>query len=122
MTTFRYSVLGLCAALVLTGAACGGDPPSLDTTQTRPPASTPASTPPTAAGETVRLTGTVAEGAEAECLVLDTGDARYLLLGGDPEQLAPRRRVVVTGVLEPDTQHSCMEGTPLRVDEVSPAG
>jgi hypothetical protein len=121
MATFRHSVLGLCAVLVFTGAGCGEAPPSLDTTQTRPPGDTPTSAPPTSGDEPVRLTGTVAEGAEANCLVLDTGDARYLLLGGDRDQLAPRRRVVVTGVLEPDTQSTCMEGTPLRVDEVSAA-
>ena len=121
MATFRYSVLGLCAVLVFAGAACGETPPSLDTTQTRPPAGTTSSAPPTTGNEPLRVTGTVAEGAEADCLVLDTGQERYLLLGGDREQLTPRSRVVVTGVLAPDTVSTCMEGTPLRVDEVSPA-
>lgn len=120
MATFRYSVLGFCTALVFAAAGCGETAPSLDTTQTRQPVGTTTSAPPTSGNEPVRLTGTVAEGAEADCLVLDTGQARYLLLGGDRDQLAPRRRVVVTGVLEPDTPTTCTVGTPLRVDEVSP--
>ncbi|GAB1511390.1 hypothetical protein [Actinophytocola sp. KF-1] len=121
MATFRHSVLVLSAAVLVLTGACGESPPSLDTTQTQPPAGGTTSAPPTAGGEPVRLTGTVDAGAEANCLVLDTGDAQYVLLGGDRDQLAPRRRVVVTGVLEPDTATSCMAGIPLRVDEVAPA-
>ena len=121
MVTFRHSVLGLCAILVFAGAGCGETPPGLDTTQTRPPAGTSTSAPPASGSEPVRLTGTVVEGVEADCLVLDTGEERYLLLGGDRDRLAPRSRVVVTGVLEPDTPTTCMEGIPLRVREVSPA-
>lgn len=108
MTQFRHSVLGFCAVLVLACSACGEEPPSLDTTPSQQPSSS-------------TYTGVVVEGTEAGCLLLDTGNERYLLLGGDRDQLKPKSKVTVTGAIESGTPSTCMEGTPLQVEKASPA-
>ncbi len=109
------------AAVAVFAAGCGsGAPPGVDvpaTTETAPEVTTSQTE-----NEVVRATGEVVAGVEPGCLLLDNGEIRYLLLGGDRDQLRPGRRVAVSGVADPGTPTTCMEGIPLHVTEVSPAG
>lgn len=66
--------------------------------------------------------GTVQAGVEPGCLVLDTGEQSYLLVGGDQATLRAGERVVVRGLPKPDLMTTCQQGTPLEVQEVRPAG
>ncbi|UJW31569.1 hypothetical protein L3Q67_41455 [Saccharothrix sp. AJ9571] len=104
----QQAALGLAVALVTTASACAGGTPSTDP-------------PPPGEIEEMRVTGTVVTGVEPGCLLLDTGTTRYLLVGGDQTRLGPRQRVTVTGLAEPGTPTTCMEGIPLAVDEIHPA-
>jgi hypothetical protein len=93
-------------------------PPS---TEPAPEVTTSPTGPPAPENEVVRTTGEVVAGVEPGCLLLDNDEIRYLLLGGDRDQLQPGRRVTVFGVADPGTPTTCMEGVPLRVTDVSPA-
>ena len=89
------------------------------------PSATPAPTEiedlpvPTPTGKPVTVTGTVAAGVEAGCLVLTSGGTTYLLLGSH-DQLAPGARVTVEGTLAEDVMTTCQQGTPLQVRTVRP--
>lgn len=65
----------------------------------------------------ITVTGTVEAGVESNCLLL----GGYLLLGGDRALVKPGARITVTGRSEPDTLTTCQQGTPLRVESVTPA-
>jgi hypothetical protein len=70
----------------------------------------------------VTLTGSVVEGAEPDCLLLDAGvDGSYLLVGGPREVMLPGAALVVTGRPAPNMVTSCQEGTPLVVTDAQPA-
>lgn len=77
-----------------------------------PPKPSGVAPPPSGASATVTVTGTVTEGVEPGCLLLDT----YLLIGGPAEVLRAGARVTVTGRVEADLMTTCQQGTPLRVD------
>ena len=62
----------------------------------------------------VTVTGPVASGVEAGCLVLTSGSTTYVLLGGDPALAG--RTATVSGTVEPETVTICQQGVPLRVD------
>jgi hypothetical protein len=64
----------------------------------------------------VTVTGTVAEGVEAGCLVL----GRYLLIGGRGDGVRAGAKVTVTGRAQPDLVTTCQQGTPLLVETVRP--
>lgn len=70
------------AVLAVTGCG-GGQPPSQDSGPI-PDTTTETTTSPTESpqptDEAVRATGTVVKGVEPNCLLLDTGETRYLLL------------------------------------------
>jgi hypothetical protein len=115
------------AGLVLAGllaAACaeaGGDAGAGQgaTVPTTSPATTgpvPTTEPAPPAGE-VTVTGTVSEGVEPGCLLLDG----YLLVGGDRDQLRPGARVAVTGRVDRGLLSTCQQGVPLVVASVEPA-
>ncbi len=111
--------LSVAAVAVLAAGCGGGPPPGVDvpaTTESAPEVTTSQTE-----NEVVRTTGEVVAGVEPGCLLLDNDEIRYLLLGGDRDQLQPGRRVTVSGVADPGTPTTCMEGVPLRVTEVSPA-
>lgn len=74
--------------------------------------------------ETQQLTGTVGEGVESGCLILQTAQDSYLLLGDSPhvlQQLRPGATVTVTGYEAPDVMSFCQQGVPFWVLQVRPA-
>jgi hypothetical protein len=66
--------------------------------------------------------GTVSAGAEAGCLILNTGTAQYLLLGADPAIAVAGAEVEVTGRAEPGAMTTCQQGTPFQVTKTQRAG
>lgn len=68
-------------------------------------------------GRTVTVSGTLAQGVEANCVLL----GNYLLLGGPRQDLRPGRTVTVTGRLVQGIVTTCQQGTPLQVVRVVPA-
>ena len=120
------------AVLVLAGtlaAACagGGDGdggaagPGATTAPTTPPPTPTTGTPATRPAGTVTVTGTVTEGVEPGCLLLDGGGGPYLLVGGDRARLSPGRRVAVTGRVDRGLLSTCQQGEPLVVASIEPA-
>ena len=89
----------------------------MPTTRPSPPTTTQA--PP--AGERT-VTGTVIEGVEPNCLLLDAeGGQRYLLVGGDRAELRAGSRVAVTGRVDRGLLSTCQQGEPLVVSAIEPA-
>jgi hypothetical protein len=125
----RLAWLLLVAGLLL--AACAG--PDRDdsgpgqggatTVPTTLPGAAPATEPTEPAGQ-VTVTGTVREGVEPNCLLLDAeeGGRRYLLIGGERAELQAGARVEVTGRVESDLVSTCQQGEPLVVATIEPAG
>jgi hypothetical protein len=98
------------------GAASGGSPTTVAPTTTPPE-------PPTSGqpgGKTqVQAKGTVQQGVEPGCLILDTGQGqRYVLLSKDKAKLKPGAKVEVTGVQAAGLISYCQEGLPLQVESV----
>ncbi len=87
--------------------------------------SSPSVNDPTASGKypggVMTITGTPTEGVENGCIVMQSGDTLYLLLGAEPGALMTGRPVVVRGTPEPGLMTTCQQGTPFRVTEVRPA-
>jgi hypothetical protein len=75
--------------------------------------------------ELVRVSGTVVEGGEPGCLLLDTGFTRYILIGGDQAALASseesEEQITVTGHAHSATPTPCTGGVPLEIDSATPA-
>lgn len=112
------------------GEAAGGTspttapetPPTAPTTS--PPATTP-QTPTTASGSAgksqITATGTLRDGVEPGCVLLQSEQgAVYLLVGGDRGKLTAGGRVQVTGLLSPGLLSICQEGQPLLVSSIKP--
>ncbi len=101
------------------GAEAGGSTGSSATAPPRPPSSTgPGRPPTTAAGGNLVVRGTVRQGVEPGCLLLDAQDKRaYLLLDADP-LARPGARVEVVGQPADQIVSICGEGTPLSVVSV----
>lgn len=114
-------VLASCAQQAPPGAPPSSSPASdTSTPAPLPPSSTPLTTTTTPSralepGMTVR--GTVAEGVEAGCLILNTGTAQYLLLGADPAIAVAGAEIEVTGRAEPGAMTTCQQGTPFNVQK-----
>ena len=122
-------------------AACGDGPaaaePSTTGSTAGPPSDPPSdpatgSTPglpddrlppdPSAKPRDVRtLTGVLAAGVEAGCLLLQEGGRSWLLLGPDVAGARPGTRVVVVGTPSPGTMSTCQQGTPFVVTRLDPA-
>jgi Protein of unknown function (DUF5818) len=101
------------------GAASGGAPTTAAPTTTAPTPTT---------GEMPRdqikvlAKGTVQEGVEPGCLILDTGKGqRYVLLSKDKSELKPGARVEVIGVRAASQIGYCQQGQPLEVLSVKAA-
>jgi hypothetical protein len=128
---FRTKLPRLLAGLLLAGllvAACaepdgndsgaGGGATTVPTTLPGNPPATKQAPP---AGE-VTATGTVVEGVEPNCLLLDAeGGKRYLLVGGDRGELRAGARVAVTGRADPNLVSTCQQGEPLVVSAIEAA-
>jgi hypothetical protein len=76
---------------------------------------------PVPSGAGITITGTPTEGVENGCIVMQSGDKLYLLLGGDPSILMSGGPVVVTGTPNPGLMTTCQQGTPFQVTAVRPA-
>lgn len=115
-------VLASCAQQTPPGAPASSSSASDASTPTLPaplpPSSAPLTTTPSRAlepGITVR--GTVTEGVEAGCLILNTGSAQYLLLGADPAIAVAGAEIEVTGKADPGAMTTCQQGTPFNVQK-----
>ena len=82
-----------------------------------PPSATGKPVPP---GPETTLTGTVQEGVESGCLLLQHGGTVYLLLGGDRSVVKPGASVTVRGRATPGVLTTCMQGVPFQVSSASP--
>jgi hypothetical protein len=99
------------------GPAQGG----ATTVPTTLPGNAPATEPTRPAGE-VTVTGTVREGVEPDCLLLEAEQGGpYLLIGGERAELQAGARVKVTGRADPDLVSTCQQGEPLVVSSIEPA-
>ncbi len=67
------------------------------------------------------LTGVLAAGVEAGCLLLQEGGRSWLLLGPDVAGARPGSRVVVVGTPSPGTLTTCQQSTPFVVTRLDPA-
>jgi len=116
----------LLAGLLVAGCAGSGDvgdgggagqggattvPPPTPTTRTEP----------TRTGGPVTVVGTVAEGVEPGCLLLEASGGSYLLVGGERAELRPGRRVAVTGRVDRGLLSTCQQGEPLVVASIAAA-
>jgi hypothetical protein len=72
--------------------------------------------------ELIRTEGTVVNGEEPGCLMLDTGVRRYHLVGGAEATLEVGQKVTVTGLADPNTTSTCEQATPLTIDKIEPPG
>lgn len=117
------STLAATAVLAAVAAGCADDGPPTEEPppQTESTSESTTDSPP-ATDEVVRATGTIVKGVEPGCLLLETGEARYLLLGGDRNLLEPGRRLTVTGFAAVGKPTTCMEGIPLEVADITPTG
>jgi predicted small secreted protein len=101
------------------GAASGGSPTTAAPTTTVPPRTTPEMP-----RDQIKVlaSGTVQEGVEPGCLILDTGKGqRYVLLAKDSSELKPGAKVEVIGVRATGQISYCQQGQPLEVQSVRPA-
>ncbi|HEV2895766.1 MAG TPA: hypothetical protein VG411_18610, partial [Actinomycetota bacterium] len=99
-------------------SGAGGGATTVPTTLPGNPPATK-QTPP--AGE-VTVTGTVIEGVEPNCLLLDAGGGKtYLLVGGDRSELRAGVRVAVTGRVDRGLLSTCQQGEPLVVASIEAA-
>jgi hypothetical protein len=88
------------------------------------PATTPTTAPaePTRSGGPVTVVGTVAEGVEPGCLLLQAErGGSFLLVGGERAELRPGRRVAVTGRVDRSLLSTCQQGEPLVVASIAVA-
>lgn len=122
--TVRTSVVASALGALL-AAGCGspaeqppGGPQSPSTTSPASPTSAAGESP---SGPVKTLRGTVEEGVEAGCLVLNTDGGAYLLLGGEQQAaLKPGAKVEVTGRIAADVASFCQQGAPFVVQSVKP--
>lgn len=93
---------------------------SASPTDTGGPGVSPSDKPP-ASGGGITIIGTPTEGVETGCVVMQSGDTLYLLLGGDKTLLMSGRPVAVTGRPNPGLMTTCQQGTPFQVTAVRAA-
>jgi hypothetical protein len=135
-TTVLRSLAGLLLAVAILaacadqdagdgGAASGSsDPttapetlPTAPTTPTQPPTTAPGS-----GKSQLTATGTLRDGVEPGCVLLEADQGTvYLLVGGDRGKLREGARVQVRGRLLRDLLSTCQQGLPLQVASVKAA-
>jgi hypothetical protein len=97
------------------GAGGGGGAATVPTTL---PGNPPVTKPTPPAGE-VTVSGTVVEGVEPGCLLLDAGGEKtYLLVGGDRAELQAGAKVTVSGRVDRGLLSTCQQGEPLVVASI----
>jgi hypothetical protein len=116
----------LLAGLVAAGCADSGgdDGAGQGGAATTAPSTAPTTMPaqPTRSGGPVTVVGTVSEGVEPGCLLLDAeGGGSFLLVGGERAELQPGRRVAVTGRVDRSLLSTCQQGEPLVVASIAAA-
>jgi hypothetical protein len=127
------AVAAVAAALLLAGCAqgqgarAGGDAAGAPTSTAPGPTSPPTSTAPgrtaTSSAGTLVVRGTLRQGVEPGCLLLDTQDRHaYLLVDIDPAKARPGARVEVTGQPLDQLASFCGEGIALSVVSVRALG
>jgi hypothetical protein len=133
-TTVLRSLAGLLLAVAILaacadqdagdgGAASGGsDPTTAPETLPTAPTTPTSTTGPARPGESeVTATGTLRDGVEPGCVLLEADQGTvYLLVGGDRGKLSAGGRVQVTGMLAPDLLSTCQQGKPLLVSSIKP--
>ena len=111
-------LVAACAERDGNDSGAGGGATTVPTTLPGNPPATE-QTPP--AGE-VTVSGTVIEGVEPNCLLLDAGGGKtYLLVGGDRSELRAGSRVAVTGRVDRGLLSTCQQGEPLVVASIEAA-
>ncbi|HYN18622.1 MAG TPA: hypothetical protein VEY96_11115 [Actinomycetes bacterium] len=123
-TKVLRTLAGLLLAGVLVAACAEPDGADADAGQaaTTVPTTLPSTvTEPTPPVGEVTVTGTVTEGVEPNCLLLEAQGGPYLLVGGDRAELRPGARVAVTGRVDRDLLSTCQQGLPLVVAAIGPA-
>jgi hypothetical protein len=113
-------LLGACANPDGQGAASGGANPPTTAAPTTGGSTGPSSPEPRDLVK-VHVTGTVRQGVEPGCLILDTGRERFVLLSKDNSKLTEGSKVEVTGVRSSGQISYCQQGIPLEVQSVKPA-
>lgn len=104
------------------GAASSAAPDDVTTLEPTDPTLPPSQGTGKAQAE-VEHTGTLADGVEAGCVLLETGSGSpLLLLGPGVSAFSAGDRVTVRGVPQPDAMTTCMQGQPFAVSEISAAG
>jgi hypothetical protein len=99
-----------------------GSPPGSPTGSPPPVSSTGSPPEPTSGSGEITLRGSMQDGVEPGCLLLDAQDGRkYLLLGGDRNALQSHSEVVVRGRPQPNLATTCQQGIPFTVVDVKPA-
>ncbi|QSB16086.1 hypothetical protein JQS43_07205 [Natronosporangium hydrolyticum] len=124
---------GLTALLL---AACADDPVDEPEPPTSPPAETPLPprtppesppappvdppvAPPTPPTGEVTVSGTLVEGVEPSCILLQTEDGHLFLLFGDPvAELRAESPVTIRGEAQPSMASTCQQGVPFEVAEI----
>jgi hypothetical protein len=103
------------------GEAAGGSGPTTAPETPAAPTTPPSTTAPGSGKTQITATGTLRDGVEPGCVLLQSEQGPlYLLVGGDRGKLTTGGRVQVTGVLSPDLLSICQEGQPLLVSSIKP--
>lgn len=127
-------VLSLVTLVVVLASACGAsdsggseegtasaEQPATPSSSASAELLTPEPTLPPSKGEAT-YTGTIAEGVEAGCVLLEVGSGGPLLLMGPAvSAYAAGDRVTVRGTPEPDMMTTCQQGSPFSVTSITPA-
>jgi hypothetical protein len=119
------ALIGLLLAALLVAGCAGPDTDDSGaqggtTMPTTLPGNPPATKPAQPSGQ-VTVTGTVMEGVEPNCLLLDADGRQYLLVGGDRSELQAGARVAVTGRVDRGLASTCQQGEPLVVSGIEQA-
>lgn len=108
-------LLAACAEPDGSDSGAGGGATTVPTTL---PGNPPVTKPTPLAGE-VTVSGTVVEGVEPSCLLLDAGGGKtYLLVGGDRAELQAGAKVTVSGRVDRGLLSTCQQGEPLVVASI----
>lgn len=114
-------VLPVVAVMTTVVAGCSGYTPAEEQRDTEQSTSSPPATTYATPPEVVRATGTVVEGTQPGCLLLESVVKRYQLLGDKAAGLDAGQEVQVTGMVDPTIPSTCPNSIALTVSDVVPA-